>query len=194
MLTPRYRDAIMVAIGVAVIILDQVTKSWVLNYFTINNIHPPVPVFGDYLTIDFTQNNGVAFSLFWGQNIKFVFIGLALCVIAYLFWRFRETGPLALKLGFGLVLGGAMGNLIDRFTHGFVVDFIHFQIPGRFDFAVFNVADSAICIGVVLVALLLYRVGQQESSDGHSADTAATQTLGDNGAAPRVRRKVSGVR
>lgn len=190
MLTPRYRDALMAALGAVVIILDQLTKSWVLNYFTINDIHPPVPVVGEYLTIDFTVNNGVAFSLFWGQNIKFVFIGLALCVIGYLFWRFRESGPLALKLGFGLVLGGAIGNLIDRFTHGFVVDFIHFQIPGVFDFPVFNVADSAICIGVALVALLLYRIGQQTALD----EAAAQQPTGESGAEPRVRRKVSGVR
>ena len=92
--------------------------------------------------------------------VMFFFIALAIGVIGYLYWRSRETGTLLLKITFGLVLGGAIGNLIDRFSHAYVVDFIHFQIPNiGFDFAVFNVADSAISVGVVLLAYLVWRMG-----------------------------------
>lgn len=154
----RLRDLILLACGALVVLLDQLTKSWVVAYFT---AHPDtkVQLLGPVLTLDYVENNGVAFSLLDGQSVKFVLIALAIGVIGVLYWWTRDTGSVLLKICFGLVLGGAVGNLIDRFTHAYVVDFIHFQIPGIFDFAVFNVADSAISIGVILLALVLWREG-----------------------------------
>lgn len=155
----RYHDLYALMLGLAVLIADQVTKLWIVQYFGAEGLRPPVPVLGDIVTLYYVQNTGVAFSLFAGQNVKFVLIALALGMIIYLYWRYREVATLWLRLGFGLVLGGAIGNLIDRFAHTYVVDFIHFQIPNHFDFAVFNVADSAITIGVIVIALSLYRTG-----------------------------------
>lgn len=146
-------------VGLAVIIVDQLTKFWIVQYFGAEGLRAPIPILGNILTLYYVQNTGVAFSLFAGQNVKFFLIALALGLICYLYWRYRDTASLWLRLGFALVLGGAIGNLLDRFARAFVVDFIHFQIPGVFDFAVFNVADSAITIGVVVIALCLYRQG-----------------------------------
>ena len=160
MTTARKRDLALVGVGLLVIILDQLTKHWVVSFFSSKPQGYVVPILGDILSLVYVKNTGVAFSLLEGQMVMFFFIALAIGVIGYLYWRSRETGSLALKLIFGLVLGGAVGNLIDRFSHSYVVDFIHFQIPNiGFDFAVFNVADSAISVGVVLLAYLVWRMG-----------------------------------
>lgn len=169
----------MVAMGIFVVIVDQLTKQWILGYFTQGAPKAAIPILGEYLEIQFIGNSGVAFSLFEGQNFKFLLIALAIAAICYLYWRTRETGSLLLKVSFGLVLGGALGNLIDRFVRGYVVDFIHFQIPQiGFNFAVFNMADSAISIGVVLLAFLLWRDGAQEAaaSDGGAQSATAQPT------------------
>lgn len=159
-MTPaRQRDLAMVGLGLLVIILDQLTKHWIVSYFSTKPAGYSVPILGQILTLEYLENKGSAFSFFEGQPILFLFIAIAIGVIVYLYWRSRETGSLLLKLSFGLVLGGATGNLIDRFSHTFVVDFIHFQIPGIFNFAVFNVADSAISVGVVLLAYMIWRMG-----------------------------------
>ncbi len=166
----RYHDLVALMVGLAVLVADQITKLWIVQYFGAEGLRPPIPIVGDVLTLYYVQNTGVAFSLFEGQNIKFVLIALAFGLICFLYWRFRDVASLWLRLGFALVLGGAVGNLLDRFARAYVVDFIHFQIPHLFDFAVFNVADSAICVGVVLIALCLYRMGP-----GVAEDTSAAQ-------------------
>ena len=126
----------------------------------------------------------MAFSLFEGQNIKFALIFVALAVVGYLYWRFRSTPSLWLRLGFALVLGGAFGNLLDRFTRGFVVDFIYFQIPFKFYFPLFNVADSAITVGVALIAVVFYLMSSApanqraagEASDAPARTASARET------------------
>lgn len=153
----RRNDLAMVALGIVVFIVDQLTKSWIVGYFKVPGFKPPIPIVGAVLQLDYIQNTGVAFSLLEGQSILFLFIFVAIVVIGFLYWRLRDTGSLLIKLTFGLILGGAIGNLFDRVRQGYVVDFVHFQIPGHFDYPVFNMADSAVCIGVVALAFLLWR-------------------------------------
>jgi signal peptidase II len=179
----RQRDLAMVGLGLLVIVLDQVTKHWIVSFFSTKPLGYSVPILGPIVTLEYVQNTGVAFSLLQGQVVMFLFIALAIGVIGYLYWRSRETGSLALKLSFGLVLGGALGNLIDRFSHAYVVDFIHFQIPHIFDFAVFNVADSAISIGVVLLAIMIWRMGTE--GERHTSHTSGRSiSAGDTAETP----------
>ena len=180
MTTARRRDVAMVGLGLLVIVLDQLTKHWITSYFSTKPQGYSVPILGQVLTLVYLENPGVAFSLLEGQAVMFFFIAIAIGVIGYLYWRSRENGSLLLKLSFGLVLGGAIGNLIDRFSHTYVVDFVHFQIPGVFNFAVFNVADSAISVGVVLLAFMIWRMGVagERTTSGrvpasHAAETPA---------------------
>lgn len=172
----RRNDLVMVAVGVLVVLADQLTKHWITQYFTTGAPKDPISLLGPNLQLIYDQNTGVAFSLLEGQTVLFLFIALAIAVVGFLYWRTRDSGSLVMKLTFGLILGGAFGNLIDRFSHQYVVDFIHFQIPGRFDYPVFNLADSAICIGVLLLAALLWRMdtGQRKpvSADGPTPDEA----------------------
>jgi signal peptidase II len=183
----------MVGVGLLVVIVDQLTKQWILEYFLSGRSRPAIPILGPFLELRFIENTGVAFSLLEGQTIKFLLIALAIAAIAYLYWRTRETGSLLLKMSFGLVLGGAMGNLIDRFARGFVVDFIHFQIPQiGFSFAIFNIADSAISIGVVLLAYLLWSSNAQESDVAGEA-AAADGTAGASEELPPFGAMISNV-
>jgi signal peptidase II len=168
----RKRDIFALVIGLAVVLVDQLTKAWIVQYFGYEGGRAPIPILGEILTLYYVQNTGVAFSLFAGQNIKFALIFVALALVSYLYWRFRESPSLWLRLGFALVLGGAVGNLVDRFTRGgSVVDFIHFQIPNVFNFAVFNVADSGITVGVILIAIVLYQVSSVSPGEPSSSPT-----------------------
>ncbi len=170
----RRKDLAMVAIGLLAVVVDQLTKRWIVTYFT-SAPRPPVPLLGQVLELQYLQNTGVAFSLLEGTPLKFLFIAIAITMISWLYWRNRTDGSLLLKVAFGLILGGAAGNLIDRFTRQYVVDFIHFQIPGRFNFAVFNLADSSITVGVLLLAYLLWRQNTMtpEHDGARPADTLA---------------------
>jgi signal peptidase II len=187
MSTARRTDALMAALGLTVILLDQLTKRWIVAYFGAPNGRPPIPIFGRVLEIVYLQNTGVAFSLLQGQALLFLFIGLAVIVIGALYWRMRDTGGLAIKATFGLILGGAIGNLIDRFAHAYVVDFIHFQVPGVFNFPVFNVADSAISVGVVLLAYLLWRGFPQDDREGANVQPPTGTDTAPNPAVEPVR-------
>lgn len=186
----RKRDIFALVIGLAVVLVDQLTKIWIVQYFGTVGGRAPIPLLGDILTLYYVRNTGVAFSLFETQNIKFALIFVALAVISYLYWRFRESPSLWLRLGFALVLGGAVGNLLDRFTRGYVVDFVHFQIPDVFSFAVFNVADSAITIGVILIAIVLYQIGALAPDAPSSPTSPTTSKAGDEPATDASRASV----
>lgn len=168
----RRNDIGMLALAIVVIVLDQLTKAWIVAYFGVPYTRPPIPIIGHFLEIFYIRNTGVAFSLLEGQGILFLFIAIAVVVIGALYWRLRESASLVMKLTFGLILGGAFGNLIDRFRQNYVVDFIHFQIPGKFDFPVFNVADSSISVGVLLLAFLLWRANPGTEPPAHKPAAA----------------------
>jgi signal peptidase II len=182
---------IMIAVGLLVIFLDQLVKHWITQYFS-----PPgrwgtsIPIFGHVLELIYVQNRGVAFSLLDGQSSLYVLIAVAVGVIVWLYWHSRDTGSLLLKVTFGLIIGGALGNLIDRLRLGYVVDFVHFQIPAiGFNFAVFNVADSCISVGVVLLITVLVFANKPATSgnDAPSGPLVANEVATSR---PRVRRRI----
>lgn len=177
----RLADVVVICTAVVVIVLDQLTKHLITQYFDSGTSHQPIRLVGSVLQLQYVENTGVAFSLFEGQGILFILIGIALVAIAALYWRMRATASRFLALTFGLVLGGAAGNLVDRFSHAYVVDFIHFQIPGVFDWPVFNVADSAISVGVVLLAFMLWTYG------GKDTHTVEQSSVSDAVSAPATR-------
>ena len=123
--------------------IDQLTKHAVTSSFSPGQSLPLVsPIF--HLT--YVQNTGAAFGLFKGQAV--VFIGLSIGVIGWMLWEILRKHALghAARWGCALILGGAVGNLIDRVRFGYVIDFLDLRV-----WPVFNVADSAITIGAVLL-------------------------------------------
>jgi len=153
----RIYDALALLTAIIVLILDQWTKAWVVTNLSPPNNGPQIPLIGDYLILYYIRNNGAAFSLLANSVVLVVLIVVAVGVISYLYLRMLNTGGLGYKLIFGLIIGGAVGNLVDRALHsGYVVDFISFRIPQiGFYFAIFNLADAAISVGVFLLFVAL---------------------------------------
>ncbi len=153
----RVYDALAFLTAILVLILDQWTKAWVVINLSPSFFGPRISLIGNYLTLYHIRNNGAAFSLFANSTVLVLLIAVAIGVIAYLYLRNINTGSVWYKLIFGLIIGGALSNLIDRVRHGgYVVDFISFNIPQfNFHFAIFNLADAAISVGVVLLFVTL---------------------------------------
>ena len=174
----RIYDVLALLVVILVIALDQWTKALVVANLSPPETRSPIPIIGDYLTIYYIQNSGAAFSLLANNIVLAVLIGVAICVIAYLYARIFNTGPLAFKLIFGLIIGGAAGNLIDRAIRGgYVVDFIFFRIPQiGYHFAIFNIADASISIGVVLLFLFILLGGLRKSGDARNKQEAVDDT------------------
>lgn len=143
------------ACAAGIILLDQVTKAIASGRLLMGL---PVPLFGDTVRFTLVHNTGAAFGLFPGSRLPFIIISLlAIAVVLYLF--LRETyRSLANRILLGCILGGAIGNLIDRIRLGWVVDFIDIGV-GSFRWPVFNVADSAVTLGVLFLAWNLARTG-----------------------------------
>jgi NhaP-type Na+/H+ or K+/H+ antiporter len=108
-----------------------------------------------------------------GNDLLVVFILIAVGVVGYFYSRIYNSGPLSYKLIFGLIIGGALGNLLDRVIHGgSVVDFISFRIPEiKFYFAIFNIADASISMGVLLLFIIAVCGGMdRKNADSKSND------------------------
>jgi len=173
----RIYDAFALLTAIIVISLDQWTKSLVVAHLSPPDFGPQIPLIGPYLTLYYIRNRGAAFNMFDTNGpILIALIAVAVIVIVYLYLRMLNTGSLLYKLIFGLIIGGATGNLLDRFIHGSVVDFIWFQIPQiNFNFAIFNLADAAISVGVVLLFVTLIFSGVRNRGETAEASPAATE-------------------
>jgi signal peptidase II len=127
--------------------LDQLTKYWVVQTFSLGQTLPLLP---GIFHLTYVTNTGAAFSLLSGKVewLRWLSLGVSLVLIALAL--FGPVLNLWDQLGYGLILGGAIGNGIDRFVLGYVVDFLDFRL---INFAVFNVADSFISIGIVCLLI-----------------------------------------
>lgn len=169
-------DLIVAGVAVVVILIDQITKALVHAHFSGKHLFDMVPVIGNIISLEYDENRGAAFSSFTDSPLLLGFlITIAVAVIAYMYWTNRERDYPLLKVTFGMIAGGAVGNLIDRMRLGYVTDFIHFQLPAiHRDFFIFNIADSAISIGVVLLAFVFWTLPREEpQAPGADAKSAA---------------------
>jgi signal peptidase II len=135
-------------LAVLVIVLDQASKAWILSVLRPGDSLPVLP----FLHFSLTHNSGVSYGLFnnFGSAGRWLLSLFALIVAGTLaYWVWKAEKRLS-ALGVGLIIGGALGNLIDRVRMGAVVDFVDF---GKLFPWIFNVADSAISVGVVLFLL-----------------------------------------
>lgn len=127
----------------AVVVIDQLSKYIVVESMALGE---SIPIIQNVFHLTYILNPGAAFGMF--AHNRLFFIAIALVVISIIFWARKEilASSWEVKLGCGLFLGGAIGNLIDRARQGVVIDFFDFRI-----WPVFNIADIAICIGVGLI-------------------------------------------
>lgn len=142
-------------VAALVAIADQLTKAWVLSFFAARPPGtPPIDMVAPFFNLVLTANRGMSFGLF-NDNATAntaVFTSLAaVIVLGLVIWLWRAES-VQLKVGIGLVIGGAIGNVADRLIRGAVVDFLDFHL-GEWHWFAFNLADAAICVGVA--ALLI---------------------------------------
>ena len=166
----RAKYFILVATVGLSVAFDQVTKRLVLTGFKLGE---SVPVLGDFFHLTYVRNTGAAFGFLAHANEGFrvpFFIAvpvLALFAVAYVFRRIQDDDR-KLSFALSLVIGGAIGNLLDRLRLGFVVDFLDFHWHEDYHFPAFNIADSAICIGVGILMLDLIMQEQLRESKRHA--------------------------
>ncbi|MCE5244032.1 MAG: signal peptidase II [Desulfobacteraceae bacterium] len=148
----------LLSIAGIIILLDQATKYLVLKFMPIYTGEVIVPGFFNLVHV---RNTGAAFSMLAGENTALrqtVMISLTLAVVAmilYTYFKVRVEDRWT-RTGYILITGGALGNVIDRFRFGEVVDFLDFYV-GSYHWPAFNVADSAISVGAVMLIISLFK-------------------------------------
>ena len=153
--TPKatINNARILLVALLTLALDQLTKWVVIQKLPFNG--EPVAVVDGFFELVHFGNTGAAWSLFSGQNFWLALFSLAALIFLWVSRRQFGAEKALGQVALGLILGGVVGNLIDRVVHHHVVDFLQFYIPFRFP--AFNVADSGICTGVGLMFLQSFR-------------------------------------
>jgi len=142
---------VFLLVVVGTFIVDQSIKSWAME--SVNGVEHALIMKGSCINLELFYNRGVAFSMlsFLGDNLKWIQLLLILGIVAYVFY---EGYLKRYAFAIGLIVGGALGNLYDRFIHEGVVDYVAWHCG--FNFAVFNYADVMIDLGVAIILLMSY--------------------------------------
>ncbi|CAN5637272.1 signal peptidase II [soil metagenome] len=178
----RGRWALFLGLAVSVVVVDQVSKAWVDASFTLASASAPpgdpaapTPVLGDLVRIAKVYNDGGIFGLFDAAAPILGLLSLVLIAgITWYQWRQGAAGGPLLTVGLGLLLGGALGNLIDRARFGYVIDFVDAGL-GSFRWFAFNVADAAISLSLLILLLTVF-VGDRLGPSRARRSSQATAT------------------
>jgi signal peptidase II len=158
----------------AILLADQTSKAWIERTVPLGGFYAPFAALEPYFMLANWGNTGTAFGLLRGQGGTLAMAALILIVAVLIFSRQIPLDNWGVRLSLALILGGAIGNQIDRLRVGHVTDFLLLQAPvgnRMYQFPAFNVADSCITVGVILMALLLFRSeGQKAEQQGSQAE------------------------
>lgn len=165
----NYRSLILLSLLIilGIIILDQVTKNYIATHFYLGEKYTVIPGFFNFA---YARNSGAAFSfggdfVNWQRYLLFLALPVAACIwLITLIWNSIKCNEKYLLWTYSLILGGAIGNLIDRFRLDYVVDFFDFYY-GRYHFATFNIADAAISVAAGLLILDYFFLHKQKSKN-----------------------------
>ena len=144
---------IWVLLIITIIGLDQVTKH-------LSPVGSDIEIIKGFFYITYCENRGAAFSIL--QNFRWGFIVITVIAVAAMIWVMISQKHVLARLSLSLLIGGALGNMIDRLFMGYVVDFLNFY-PFGYDFAIFNVADISITIGVTLLIIYILFIYKEPS-------------------------------
>ena len=155
--------AVFLGLAALIVVLDQLTKAWLVSFLAPGQA---VDVLGDWIRLVFSQNNGGLFGLLRGQAVVFGLVSLVVVGLIVIYHA-RANPSRYLSITLGLLLGGAVGNLVDRFRLGYVVDFVDAGI-GDVRWYTFNVADTAISFALILLlaASIVPSVARRAGLDG----------------------------
>ncbi|MCI0712725.1 MAG: signal peptidase II [Chloroflexi bacterium] len=157
--------AILLGVALLTIILDQITKWIVVQSLDYSETWEPIAALSGIFDITYTRNTGAAFGM--AREFGGIFLIIAIAVVGAILYYYRTLpeGNVLMRIALGLQMGGAVGNAVDRVTRGFVVDFFHLH-----GWPIFNIADSAIVVGVVvLIITMWWYERQQEQVSGHDS-------------------------
>lgn len=151
-----YRTLLLLALGV--LVSDQLTKYWIDSRLPFPTYGEPdaITVIPGFFHLVHVGNTGAAWSMFSGQSVFLAALAGATLIGIFLWRRALGLEHRRIQVCFGLLCGGIAGNLIDRLVHGHVIDFVDLHF-GSYVYPTFNVADSGICVGVVLYLWLSFR-------------------------------------
>jgi signal peptidase II len=170
-MTKNSARIVYLLIALAIVLLDRWTKRLVAQRIS---LYSHIQIIPGFFRLTHTENTGAAFSLFadssapWKTGLLIAFSGIALVVVSVLLWK-NERAHVATGVGLALIMGGALGNLWDRLARGRVIDFLLFYFK-RYQWPVFNLADSAIVIGAGLLVLEILFHKSSESVEVRAAD------------------------
>jgi len=158
------RNRLLVWGGAAfVVALDQLSKAWIVRYLPAYTPVDWIPQLAPLFSFTFVRNTGVAFGLFPQLGNLFTILSAFVIAGILLFQHVIAGNDLWLHGALGLVTGGALGNLIDRLVRGYVVDFIDVNFWPLREWPVFNIADSAIVVGVAILLLDAFLLSERKA-------------------------------
>lgn len=131
-------------ISCIVLILDRIIKVLVQGLLSSDRLY----VIKNFFYLVFVKNIGAAFSILEGKSLLLILIGVI--ALGFIYWYVKNNRPT--NIGYSLLFGGILGNLIDRIVFGYVIDFIGFEI-GSYEFPIFNIADIAIVLGAIFIII-----------------------------------------
>lgn len=148
----------------ASIVLDQLTKKWAVDVLKDGS---SIKIIGDFLRFTYAENRGAAFSILQDQRFFFIITTVVmLTVMAYIYFKTKNITKLS-KLSIAMIAGGAIGNFLDRLRLGYVVDFIDVRFGSFYNFPIFNIADSFVVCGTILmIFLILFNRFEKSETDG----------------------------
>lgn len=152
----QYRIYPMAILGIIVLAIDQLTKYLVAARMELGE---SIPVLGEFFKITSHRNSGAAWGMFEGRMTFFYIITVAVLIFLIYFYKTEAKNNLLMQIGIILLMAGALGNFIDRLLFQEVVDFADVLIF-TYDFPIFNVADSALTIGVIILLIEVFITGR----------------------------------
>ena len=149
----RGRLRLFLLVAALVVTLDQLSKLW------IDANRPQIELLPGFLDLVYVENTGAIFGLFHSHTELFIALGIAGSVIILVFLYYFPPTTTVGTLSFSLILGGAVGNLIDRIRLGYVIDFISIHVQELFRWPAFNIADAALTVGIFVLIYYFYKSG-----------------------------------
>lgn len=141
-----------VAISLIIVLLDQVSKLYAVKLLRGN---APVVIIKNFLQFNYVENFGAAFGILQNRKIFFIVMTVLVVLGIVVYMKTNPNLTAMMKIALAMVIGGALGNLIDRIRLGYVVDYIDVNFWGLYDFPVFNIADSFIVIATFIICYLV---------------------------------------
>ena len=174
MLKKVVNQVLVYLLAATVVLVDQYSKHVVRTQLPLNTSWSPVPWMAPFARILYIQNTGAAFGLFKEAGVFFTVVAVIVSVVIVVYTQRLPDGHWWMRVALGMQLGGALGNLVDRLVFHTVTDFISVG-----NFAIFNVADASISLGVALLALIMWLEARHDREQAQGGATLPPVDVGE---------------